>query len=1186
MAISTENRKRKLLALFLSLMMVSSTAASLAACDDTTDDSTDSDTTTETTETDDSRINNGSFEYLDRSNGTKLILTSPTGWGSPSTGSDPTSKAASGIVDTAEDAWKNLTESNLLESEVPTKKEDITEELWAKMSAYDKLKFYEAWDDADYDEDVDDQDFYDSKTDNFNIDEEDVPTCANPGTHDNDSEKTNVLMIHNKNTNGAGTSQKYTSSSTITLAAGTSAEFSLWVKTQDLTFNDGNNVIAERGAYIGVTQSIGGKTLDQFQVKNINTELLDESETENGWVKYEFFLKGSSFASTTFNIVLGLGQSVGANTNHFEYVEGYAFFDDVTCKVITNDEFDAAVKDSAGNYTVPVADLSMEGDAKKFRFDTAYRANRKFAIDLYADFEEYAISGVTSAYTEEVKKGVTYIAANDATVTDKEVYYTLGEGFSTQGDVATLSNYTDLKTTATTNSYLNSALNAAFGASGEKYPFDAGSPVLMLLSAHGVNYTSTLKDATTFTLDKGESLAFSFFMKTSDMQGVTGANVTVVDGQNKTVLSMLDTTNVTAVDTDDTDDIHKGWQQCFFFVTNDTEKDGLTFHVEFSIGTSTIYGSTKDNYIEGYAAFAGFQVAKWTDGEYDYATSGTYAKTVALVDADKEEYPTGKFDTPAYVPENAIEYGIANPKNYRGVKSGSGFVNGNIGADSELNALYTNAYAGLISKEYVSNYLEEAAKGDSAYWMNAMNITTEDELNALFGNSTQPLLIYNNEGAPTSYGFIAASSSTLAANNYATVSVRVKANGATAYVYLTDMSDETRLSSLSVGRQVSYWYDEDGNICASDPTDEHFSAKTGVAFYRQANGLFLVNKNWAGSTGIDATQYYANLANYEEKDGNLIVAEGGVSYDYNKKYDNEGLDGIAFYGKDGKYYADPAYTVAVADFATVSALTPRYTAAESQDLCVTVPDTAGEWITVTFYLATGSQAKNYRLEVWNGARNATTDSEKAPAGSYVMFDTNTTDSLSADNWTNWTNEAIDNIIEANGYEDIDDFKAKYEGVIYNTFSFFDSASFLRYNAEIDENEIGNYYDDYDPTIEAEGISYLLYKKANKTEIFVSYLQDDVTVAIDEEIVEEEDTTTDEDETTDGTNLALLIPSIIVAAVLLLTLALIVARKIIKWSKKKQAQKAASATPKAKAVKAPKAPKKVEKHEDENDPYND
>ena len=1201
MAISTENRKRKLLALFLSLMMASSTVASLAACsDNTTDDTTDDDTTTEATETDDSRINNGSFEYIDRENGTKLIITSPTGWGSPSTGSDPTSKAASGIVDITTKEWNNLTKSNLEEGERPTKKEDVTTELWEKMSAYDKLKFYEAWEEADYDEDVDEQDFYDAETDNFNIDIDDVPDCENPGTHDNNEKNTNVLMIHNKNTNGAGTSQKYTSSSTITLAAGTSAEFSLWIKTQDLTFNDGNNVIGERGAYIGVSQSIGGKTLDQFQVKNINTELLPEDQTKNGWVNYTFYLKGSSFASTTFSIVLGLGQSAGVNTNHFEYVEGYAFFDDVTCKIITNDEYDEKVKDGAGNYTVPCVDLSMEGKNRQIRFDSKdFQTERTYAIDLYADFEEYAIVGTNSTatvdtdYTEETKKGVTYIAANDTNVKDKEVYYALGEGFSIEGDVAQLSSYQSLKA-MTGNTYLTSALKAAFGENGKNYPFKETAPVLMLLSAHGVNYTSKLTDATTFTLNKGESLAFSFFVKTSDMQGVSGANVKLVDGENATTLSTLDTTGVGSVDTDDEEDIFKGWQQCFFFVTNDTDKDNLTFHLEFSIGTNTIYGSSKDNYIAGYAAFTGFQVAKWTDGEEEYATSGSYAKTVSLVDATKEEYPTGTFDSPAYVPFNAIETGIANPKNYLGVQSGSGFVNGEIGDDKKLNALYTNKYAGLISKKYVKNYLEEAANASASakYWLNEMGISTEAELNELFGNATQPLLIYNNEDKPTSYGFIASSPSTLSANNYATVSVRVKASGATAYVYLTDMDDETRLSTLNIGRQVSYWYDKDGNVCASDPTDKNFTEKTDVAFYRQANGLFLVNKNWSGSKGIDATKYYANLANYEEKDGNLVVADGGVSYDYNVKYNNEGLDGIAFYGKDGVYYADRACTIPVTDFSAVTALKPRYAKAASQDLCVTVPDTDGEWVTVTFYLAAGDQAKSYRLEVWSGERNAAMNAEKAAPGSYVMFDTNSTDTLTAENWTTWTNEAIDNIIEANGYEDVDDFKAKYQGVIYDTFSFFDSPEFLRYNADIDENEVGNSYDDYDSTAKTEGINYLLYKKVNaqnkvtKTEIYVSYLQDDVTVPVDQETEEEEDTTTDETEETDPTNFALLISSLIVAAVLVLTLALILIRKIIKWSKKNAAHKAATAAPKAKKEKPKKAPRKTEDHSGENDPYND
>ena len=271
MAISLNNRKNKLLALFLALMMASSTAA-LAACKDEPEDSTSSDDTTTNTpvvETDSSRINNGSFEFVNWNDGKNLIITSPTGWSrstnSASSGTAVSSKSASGIINTDETAWKNLTES-ALNGKAPTTEAEASA-LWGSMSAYDKLQFYKAWDDGNHDKDADELDFYNAATDKFNIDIDDVPVgIENPGTHD-DSDDTNVLMIHNAYTNGVGTAQKYTSGSTITLQAGTSAHVSLWVKTSNLTFNGGSEAILERGAYIGVTHTVGGKTLDQMQIK-------------------------------------------------------------------------------------------------------------------------------------------------------------------------------------------------------------------------------------------------------------------------------------------------------------------------------------------------------------------------------------------------------------------------------------------------------------------------------------------------------------------------------------------------------------------------------------------------------------------------------------------------------------------------------------------------------------------------------------------------------------------------------------------------------------------------------------------------------------------------------------------------------------------------------------------------------
>ena len=107
MAIGFNKRKNKLLALLMALMMTSSFAA-LAACDTTSDDDSEDDTSSSTpTQTDTSRINNGSFEFVDWSNGTNLLITSPTGWTqdefSAPSGTAVASKSASGILNTEEE---------------------------------------------------------------------------------------------------------------------------------------------------------------------------------------------------------------------------------------------------------------------------------------------------------------------------------------------------------------------------------------------------------------------------------------------------------------------------------------------------------------------------------------------------------------------------------------------------------------------------------------------------------------------------------------------------------------------------------------------------------------------------------------------------------------------------------------------------------------------------------------------------------------------------------------------------------------------------------------------------------------------------------------------------------------------------------------------------------------------------
>jgi uncharacterized membrane protein len=144
--------------------------------------------------------------------------------------------------------------------------------------------------------------------------------------------------------------------------------------------------------------------------------------------------------------------------------------------------------------------------------------------------------------------------------------------------------------------------------------------------------------------------------------------------------------------------------------------------------------------------------------------------------------------------------------------------------------------------------------------------------------------------------------------------------------------------------------------------------------------------------------------------------------------------------------------------------------------------------------------------------------------------------------------------------------------MYNAYSFYDDAKFLRYNKDWDENEVGNLYDDYDSTAAtyAETLSYLCYENSqyNLIKVFANFTQNEKNVPVDVDPEDNtNDSTTEEEETTgDETNWGLLFSSLAVAGVLVAVLVIIGVRKAIKWSKKKAA---ALAKPRRKFAKAKK-----------------
>ena len=197
----------------------------------------------------------------------------------------------------------------------------------------------------------------------------------NPGVHDGAKETDKkILMIYNFNaTEKKGTAQKFTSSSSVELKANTYGKISVWVKTVDLkSRSDG----ADFGANINVTNTLNGVTQDQLRIKNINT---------NGeWTNYVIHVKGSDSLPVTLKVVLGLGYPNGGSAYEQEYVEGQAFFDDVTYEEITEEDYNGAVvtETKKSSYLATASDKTIDLDqtakSVKFDFDVATHT----AIDL------------------------------------------------------------------------------------------------------------------------------------------------------------------------------------------------------------------------------------------------------------------------------------------------------------------------------------------------------------------------------------------------------------------------------------------------------------------------------------------------------------------------------------------------------------------------------------------------------------------------------------------------------------------------------------------------------------------------------------------------------------------------------------------------------------------------------------
>ena len=222
---------------------------------------------------------------------------------------------------------------------------------------------------------------------------------------------------------------------------------------------------------------------------------------------------------------------------------------------------------------------------------------------------------------------------------------------------------------------------------------------------------------------------------------------------------------------------------------------------------------------------------------------------------------------------------------------------------------------------------------------------------------------------------------------------------------------------------------------------------------------------------------------------------------------------------------------------------------------------------MTFVLHAGSEAKNYRLELWSGKREetATVGNE---AGETVIFDYSYTtvsdDSMKSFYEQQIIGEYLDALSKIDGALDgidttgkniayFEELAKKHDVSIgtdyashYYTYSLYDSTSFQPFNKTVaDENATGY---DYNVSEQTETLAYLKIRKGSEYTVFTDYAAVDKSITLNDSSDSDTDDDKDEDKENDG-SVWLLISSIVLVVVLLFTMIAIFLRDALKKARR-------------------------------------
>ena len=656
---------RKFSIALLAMLMAIMLAFTVACKDDnTSDDDDDSSTTTETTTTitDYQSIKNGDFEFS-TGDDTAYPYSSSISWSRnlyKDTTSAVGSNGDSGIIDTSDEKFSKLESKN-------------------KPSENPKTPYA-----------------YGLVTDEYDYEDEDKQ--SNPQVAG-----TKILMINNKSKTGnvEGSAQYYKASSSISVPTAQYAVLTFWVKTLDLKsfYTD------VPGAHVRLTSSTGSTTYEELVINDINT---------NGeWAKFEIYIQGSEIANTTLTLMYGLGR--GNSVDHNDYVEGFAFLDNVNVKALEKNEYedgisanvDLTIKDPNTIAPISLKGLSYnDNESETENKYTTYRANLNFNV-LTLNDKAYA----------------------DATTEKIEVLATTGSA-----NVGVNKNVNEVP----------EAISTAIGAS------DFSSFTYM----NFVDPSSAVYTTKTYSINAESYDLVTFFVKVkADHVNADKLKIEVLNGENDPAILF------SSFDTKDLESARYGeWIPYRVFINNPTDET-TTYSLKFTFG---IDGEWNEAYAlqKGYAIIADLNVAETDEDTYKLAATSSYLAKQQVY-GKYISYGTAADSTSSDVYPITVD----KTQSFSVKKRPATNVNGYAFKSTSNSTKY-----GIIN----SNYYDGGKSYGGGATIFTDDITGFESLNTSTNKYAQALVLDNSEAA---YSRFVTESKTVSANSSAKVSVKVRAFG-------------------------------------------------------------------------------------------------------------------------------------------------------------------------------------------------------------------------------------------------------------------------------------------------------------------------------------------------------------------------------------------------------------------------